>query len=48
MSQRWQTLQRVMLSPGKIGDIAKAALSWCYSSTDCSRKFGSSADPRAL
>lgn len=26
MSQRWQTLQRVMLSPGKIGDIAKAAL----------------------
>jgi len=26
MSQRWRTLQRVMLSPGKIGDIAKAAL----------------------
>jgi hypothetical protein len=26
MSQRWQTLQRVMLSPGKTGDIAKAAL----------------------
>jgi hypothetical protein len=26
MSQRWQTLQRVMLSPGKIGDIAKAVL----------------------
>jgi len=26
MSQRWQTLQRVMLSSGKIGDIAKAAL----------------------
>lgn len=26
MSQRWRTLQRVMLSPGTIGDIAKAAL----------------------
>jgi hypothetical protein len=26
MSQRWRTLQRVMLSPGKIGDIARAAL----------------------
>jgi DDE superfamily endonuclease len=26
MSQRWQTLQRVMLSPGKIGEIAQAAL----------------------
>ena len=26
MSQRWQALQRVMLSPGKIGDIAKAVL----------------------
>ncbi len=26
MSQRWRTLQQVMLSPGKIGDIAKAAL----------------------
>jgi DDE superfamily endonuclease len=26
MSQRWRTLQRVMLSPGKIGDIAQAAL----------------------
>ena len=26
MSQRWRTLQWVMLSPGKIGDIAKAAL----------------------
>jgi hypothetical protein len=26
MSQRWQALQRVMLSPGKIGDIARAAL----------------------
>jgi hypothetical protein len=26
MFQRWRTLQRVMLSPGKIGDIAKAAL----------------------
>jgi DDE superfamily endonuclease len=26
MSQRWRALQRVMLSPGKIGDIAKAAL----------------------
>jgi len=26
MSQRWKTLQRVMLSPSKIGDIAKAAL----------------------
>jgi hypothetical protein len=26
MSQRWQTLQRVMLSPGKIGDIARAIL----------------------
>jgi hypothetical protein len=26
MSQRWRTLRRVMLSPGKIGDIAKAAL----------------------
>jgi hypothetical protein len=26
MSQRWRTLQRVMLSPGKIGDIAKAVL----------------------
>jgi hypothetical protein len=26
MSQRWRTLQRVMLSPGKIGDIANAAL----------------------
>jgi hypothetical protein len=26
LSQRWQTLQRVMLSPGRIGDIAQAAL----------------------
>jgi DDE superfamily endonuclease len=26
MSQRWRALQRVMLSPSKIGDIAKAAL----------------------
>ena len=26
LSQRWQALQRVMLSPGKIGDIARAAL----------------------
>jgi hypothetical protein len=26
LSQRWRTLQRVMLSPGKIGDIAQAAL----------------------
>jgi len=26
MSRRWQALQRVMLSPGKIGDIAKAVL----------------------
>jgi hypothetical protein len=26
MSQRWRTLQRVMLSPGKIGDITKAVL----------------------
>jgi DDE superfamily endonuclease len=26
MSQRWRTLQRVMLSPGKIGGIARAAL----------------------
>jgi hypothetical protein len=26
MSQRWRTLQRVMLSPGKIGDIARAVL----------------------
>ena len=26
MSQRWRTVQRVMLSPGKIGDIAQAAL----------------------
>jgi hypothetical protein len=26
MSQRWRTLQRVMLSPGKIGDVAQAAL----------------------
>jgi len=26
MSQRWRALQRVMLSPGKIGDIAKAVL----------------------
>jgi hypothetical protein len=26
MSQPWRTLQRVILSPGKIGDIAKAAL----------------------
>ena len=26
MSQRWRTLQRVMLSPGKIGNIAKAGL----------------------
>jgi hypothetical protein len=26
ISQRWRTLQRVMLSPGKIGDIAQAAL----------------------
>jgi hypothetical protein len=26
MTQRWQALQRVMLSPGKIGDIAKAVL----------------------
>jgi hypothetical protein len=26
MSQRWRALQRVMLSPGKIGDITKAVL----------------------
>jgi hypothetical protein len=26
MSQRWRTRQRVMLSPGKIGDLARAAL----------------------
>ncbi len=26
MSQRWRTLQRVMLSPGRIADIARAAL----------------------
>lgn len=26
MSQRWRTLQRVMLSPGKIGSITWAAL----------------------
>jgi parallel beta-helix repeat protein len=26
MSQRWRTLQRVMRSPGKIGDVARAAL----------------------
>jgi hypothetical protein len=26
MSQRWRTLQRVMLSPGKIGDLARAVL----------------------
>jgi hypothetical protein len=26
MSQRWRTVQRVMLSPGKIGDLAQAAL----------------------
>jgi hypothetical protein len=26
MSQRWRTLQRVTLSPGTIGDIAKATL----------------------
>ena len=26
MSQRWRALQRVMLSPGKIGDITKSAL----------------------
>ncbi len=26
MSQRWRTLHRVTLSPGKIGDIAQAAL----------------------
>ena len=26
MSQRWRALQRVMLSPGTIGDVARAAL----------------------
>jgi hypothetical protein len=26
MSQRWRALQHVMVSPGTIGDIAKAAL----------------------
>jgi hypothetical protein len=26
MSQRWRRLQRVMLSPGKIGDKSQAAL----------------------
>ena len=26
LSQRWRTLQRVMLSPGKIGDKSQAAL----------------------
>ena len=26
MSQRWRALQHVMVSPGAIGDIAKAAL----------------------
>jgi len=25
VAQRWRTLQRVTLGPGKIGDIAKAA-----------------------
>ncbi len=34
--QRWQTLQHITASPGKIGQIARAALSWCYSSTRCS------------
>ena len=28
MSQRSRALQRVILSPGTIGDIAKAALVW--------------------
>lgn len=26
MSQRWRTLQHVMLSPSAIGDLAKSAL----------------------
>ena len=26
MSQRWRTLQHVMLSPSRIGEIAQAAL----------------------
>jgi hypothetical protein len=33
MSQRWRTLQRVMLSPGKIGDVARALLFSSSSST---------------
>jgi DDE superfamily endonuclease len=33
MSQRWRVLQHVMVSPSAIGDIAKAASSWCNSST---------------
>jgi hypothetical protein len=36
MSQRWRALQHVMISPGTIGSITKAALVWCYSSTRCS------------
>jgi hypothetical protein len=26
LKQRWRTLQRITLSPGRIGDIARAAL----------------------
>jgi hypothetical protein len=36
MSQRWRTLQRVMLSPGKIGDIAKAVLVLVHFEHKCS------------
>jgi len=36
MSQRWRILQSVMLSPGKIGDIAKAALVLVYFEHKCS------------
>jgi len=36
MSQRWRILQSVMLSPGKIGDIAKAALVLVHFEHKCS------------
>ncbi|MFZ0756902.1 MAG: hypothetical protein WAN00_24315, partial [Trebonia sp.] len=36
LNQRWQALQRVTASPGRIGQIARAALVLTLSSTKCS------------
>jgi DDE superfamily endonuclease len=39
MSQRWLTLQRVMLSPGRSATSPKPPSSCCYSSTSCSHEI---------